>query len=148
MKGIALFGGIALLVLAAMAGLVFLVIILARMMGGIFRRASGWEVLARQFPGPEQAPAETRTGAVKVGSVYLRYGPRFAPTPQGLYLVYKSVYSYPSLLIPWNALYNPKKTLLFWRAARSYEIGSPAVTTLTLWEEVWKGLKPDLPAAG
>ncbi|HOT97088.1 MAG TPA: hypothetical protein PLG50_05445 [bacterium] len=146
MAGIAVFGGITLLILASMAGLAFLVIKLARMMGGMFRTASGWEALANQYPGTEEAPVETRTGAVKVGSVYLRYGSRFGSTPEGLYLVYKSVYSYPPLLIPWHALHNPKKTLLFWRSARSYDIGNPAVTTLTLWEEAWRGLKSDLPA--
>ncbi len=145
MTGIAVFGGILILVLAAMAGLAFLVLKLARMMGGMFRSASGWEALARQYPGPEEAPAEIRTGAIKVGSVYFRYGPRFGPMPEGLYLVYKSVYSYPPLVIPWSAFHNPKKTLLFWRSARSYEIGHPVVTTLTLWEEAWRGINNDLP---
>ncbi len=147
MTGLVLFGGVTLFVLVAMAGMAFLVVMLTRMMGGIFRRTSGWETLAKQYPGLDEAPAETRTGAVRIGSVYFRYGPRFGPTPEGLYLVYKSIYSYPPLLIPWSALHNPQKKLLFWRTACSYEIGSPAVTTLTLWEENWRWMKPHLPDA-
>ncbi|HNW60859.1 MAG TPA: hypothetical protein PKI62_14360 [bacterium] len=148
MDFILMFGGIVLLILGAMAGLALLVIKLAKMMGGMFRSASGWEALAKKYPGPEEAPAATRTGALKVGSVYFRYGPRFCPTPGGLYLVYKSVYSYPPLLIPWSDFLNPRRTMLFWRAARCMEIGTPAITTLTFTEDIVRWMAPYLPAAG
>jgi len=140
-------GLILLLVLVSMAGLTALTIFLARKMGGLFRRTSGWDALAKTYPGPLQTPADTRTGAIKIGNVYFRYGPRFCSTADGFFMVYKSVYSYPPLLIPWQAFKSQKKTLLFWRSACCLAIGNPVITTLTVWENIFNGMKPFLPAS-
>jgi hypothetical protein len=147
MEFIGIFGGVVCLVLVSMLGLATLTIVLARLGGGWFRGTSGWDALAKQFPGPAEEPGGTRTGPVKIGSVFFRFGPRFCPTPQGLFMVYKSVYSYPPLLIPWSAFKNQKHTIFFWQPARRMEIGSPVITSLTFMENNYHWMEPYLPAA-
>jgi hypothetical protein len=144
---IGMFGGIVVLVLVSMLGLAALIIGASRLMGGWFRGISGWDALAKAFPGPAEIPDGTRTGPVRIGNVYFRYGPRFCPTPQGFYMVYKSVYSYPPLLIPWSEFRDQKHALLFWRSARRMDIGSPVITSLTLLENTCTWISPYLSAA-
>jgi hypothetical protein len=136
--------GILVLVLVSILALVAFILAMVRLMGKWFGRLSGWNALAQRFPGPAAMPDGTKTGAVKVGSVFFRYGPRFCPTPQGFYMVYKSVYSYPPLLIPWDQFKNQKRAILFWRSARCLDIGNPAITTLTILEDTYKRMEPYL----
>ncbi len=138
------FVGILVLVIVSMLGLAAFAITMARMMGKWFGRLSGWSDLAKRFPGAADTPDGTVTGAVKIGSVFFRFGPRFSPTPQGFYMVYKSVYSYPPLLIPWDQFKNQKRAILFWRSARCMDIGSPVITTLTILEDTYKRMEPFL----
>ena len=140
-------GGIVLLVLVSMAGLAALTIVLTRLMGSWFRGLSGWNALATKFPGPAEMPDHTRTGAIKIGRVYFRYGPRFCPTPQGFYLTYKSVYRYPPLLIPWQEFSPGQNTLLFWRSAKRFDIASPRITDLTIWQNTCDWIEPYLAAS-
>lgn len=138
------FIGILVLVIVSMLGLAAIAITMARMMGKWFGRLSGWNALAQRFPGAADMPEGAVTGPVKIGSVYFRYGPRFCPTPHGFYMVYKSVYSYPPLLIPWDQFKTQKRAILFWRSARCMDIGSPVITTLTILEDTYKRMEPFL----
>ncbi|OPZ73140.1 MAG: hypothetical protein BWY83_00258 [bacterium ADurb.Bin478] len=138
----ALAGPILALVLAALLLLAALTLWVVRWMGKKFRAMSGWDNLAQAFPGPVETPAGTRSGPVKVGAVYFRYGARFCPTDQGFFLVFHSVYHYPPLLIPWQALQNPRPAILFWRSARCLEVGNPTITTLTVLEDTWRWMEP------
>jgi hypothetical protein len=138
------FIGILTLVLLSMLGLATFIIAMVRLMGKWFGRLSRWNALAQRFPGPAAMPDGTKTGAVKMGNVYFRYGPRFCPTPHGFYMVHKSVYSYPPLLLPWDQFKNQKRTILFWRSARCMEICNPVITTLTLGEDSFKWIEPYL----
>jgi hypothetical protein len=148
MEFIALFGGIICIVGVSFLALAALTVVLVMSMGGWFGQLSGWHLLAKTYPGPAAPPPQVRSTSIQMGNVYYRFGARIAPTPQGLYLGFNSVYRYPPLLIPWAELKNSRSTLLFWFPAVKMDVGSPALTGVTFKQSDYGWFEPYLVSLG
>lgn len=148
MEFFGIFGGITCIVGVSFIALAALTVGAAMLMGGWFGKMSGWQELAKVYPGPAVPPPEVRSGSIRMGNVYYRFGTRIAPTPHGLYMVFNSVYRYPPLLIPWSELSDPHSTILFWFPAVRMNVGRPTITTLVLQEKHYKWIEPYLGMGG
>jgi hypothetical protein len=144
MEFILLSGGAICLTGVSFIALAALTIGLAKSMGGWFGKLSGWQLLAKTYPGSTNPPAMVRSSSIQMGNVYYRFGVRLAPTPQGLYLGFNSVYRNPPLLIPWAVLKNPRSTLLFWLPAVHLDVGNPLLTGMTLKQSDYSWIEPYL----
>jgi hypothetical protein len=139
-----MFVGIACGVPVIMAVMGLLTWLLVTWMGGLFRSSSGWDELARRFPGAAAAPQPLQKTSIRLGNVFYRFGTGLAVTPGGLYLVFNGAYRYPALLIPWREIKNPQQAILYWQPAWRVDLGDPLITQLTVKEAHYLAMKPYL----
>jgi hypothetical protein len=129
------------IMIGVMAGMIFM---LVKGMGGAFRSISGWEELARRFPGPNIPPANIQNTSVRLGNVFYRSGAQLGFMPGGLYMAFKGAYQNPPVLIPWHEMKNPQTSILYWQPARRVDIGFPIMMQLTVKETQFQFIKPYL----
>jgi hypothetical protein len=147
MEMMVMFGSISCGVIILMGVMGVLIFLLVRWMGALFGTASGWDELARRFPGPVNPPASLQKGGfIRLGNVFYRFGIQTAVLPEGLYLVFKGAYSYPPILLPWSEMKNPQSSLLYWQPARRLDIGQPLIVKMTVMEPLYQAMKPYLEA--
>jgi hypothetical protein len=144
MEWVAMFGGLSCGVVVIMGVMAALILALVLGMGGLFRNVSGWDELSRRFPGPSVPPVFLQSGSIRLGNVFYRYGTRFGPMQEGLYLAFKGAYRNPPVLIPWHELRNPQASILYWQPAWRLDVGQPLITRLTVKEAQYQWMKPYL----
>ncbi len=144
MEFILMFSGLFCAVPVVIAGMAALIFVLVRGMGGIFRSVSGWDELARRFPGPPLPPSQIQSTSIRLGNVFYRYGARLGITSEGLYLAFTSVYKNPPVFIPWHEFNNPQPSILYWQPAQRLDIGFPMIWQLTVKETQYQQMKPYL----
>lgn len=129
-----------------MGGMAVFIFLLVKGMGGAFRRISGWDELARLFPGPAVPPANVQSGSIRLGNVFYRFGARLGVMPDGLYMAFQGAYKNPPVLIPWREMKNPRSAILYLQPARRVDIGFPMFMHLTVKEPMYQLMKPYLEA--
>jgi len=109
---------------------------------GLFSKLSGLNKLVEAYPDPAgdwEYPRLKET--VEVGRVVYQRCTAVAAAGPGLAL---RVRGNPPLLVPWGALRYRRTKRLHWRAAHEYDVGDPAITTLTVMDGVNEEMKPFL----
>ncbi len=119
----------------------WMILMLVKGMGGIFRSVSGWDELARRFPGPTIPPLAIQNGSIRLGNVFYRFGTQLGVTSDGLYMAFKGAYNNPPVLIPWHEMNNPQPSILYLQPARRVDIGLPMMMQLTVKEPLYQLMK-------
>ncbi len=116
-------------------------------LGKRFERASRFEALAQDYAvKPRRAPFEKSQlwHTIKIGQVQWRKSVDLAVSPAGFYLGVNFGFRRRAFLIPWNVLHDPHETRLYWRPAVEMQAGKPAIVSLVVFMEVYRGMEPYL----
>jgi|WetSurMetagenome_2_1015567.scaffolds.fasta_scaffold116418_2 hypothetical protein len=144
MEFVLMFAGLFCMVPILMGVMAVIIFILVQGMGGLFRNISGWDELARRFPGPSIPPANIQSTSIRLGNVFYRSGAQLGFMPGGLYMAFKGAFHNPPVLIPWHEMKNPQSSILYWQPARRVDIGFPMMMQLTVKETQFQIMKPYL----
>jgi hypothetical protein len=133
-------GALAIFVLSALiVGLVFLVVFIARQLGGT---VGGWRRLVEVYAtaNPPTAPIAARE-TVQVGATVYKRCASLSVADEGLYIrIWRK-----TALIPWSEFRSIGQTQLYWQTMPKLTIGDPPVATLTVPVAVFQQMQPRLP---
>ncbi len=115
------------------------------MINKFLSRLSRLKELSACYAAPLQTERFNRTfnwRTLKLGDVQWKRCVDIALQPRGLYLaIHKTFAQVTPLLIPWQDLHFEKEARLYYRPAVALTIGSPAITTLTVFSEVYEQMR-------
>ena len=120
-------------------GLVFLVLFLARQLGGTM---GGWRRLAEVYGGDETPTGQTAMRqTIRVGAVTYKRCVTLGVADEGLYVaIWRK-----TALIPWTEFKAVGQATLFWQKVPMLTVGDPPVATMTVPVAVFQVMRGRLP---
>jgi hypothetical protein len=121
------------------AGLVFLILAIARTFGGI---KGGWGRLAEAYSTPISPGGEVvKRQTLQIGAVVYKRCVTLGITDEGLYV---SIWR-KTILIPWHDFKRLGQATLYWQKVPMLTIGEPPVATITLPVSFFEMMRSRLP---
>lgn len=115
---------------------------------GLFARGGGYAALVERFGTGSQPPAGALRGQTVMmdRTVAYKYCVTLAALPEGLYFRVDAagLRAQPAVLVPWPQVVAVERARLYWRPAVKLTIGSPRLTSLTIFRDRYEALRPYL----